>query len=168
MKKALLLLALPLRWLFTWIVALIILFEEWGWEPLQRVLHKLVQVLRLQKLEAWLQTLPPYAALVALAVPSLMLLPAKLAAFALIGRGHLFWGGMVFIAAKLIGTAVIARVFSIVLPRLMELPWFAKVYGAWKRWKDALMARIRATPLWQQGKAIKARVAALLRSWFKA
>ncbi len=145
-----------------------ILFEEWGWEPLQRLLRRVVHLLHLQKLEAWLQTLPPYAALVVLAAPSLMLLPAKLAAFALISNGQLFWGGMVFVAAKLIGTAVIARVFGIVQPSLMQLAWFAQLYLGWKRWKDALLAHIRATPAWQQAKAFKAHIAAKLHQWFKA
>jgi hypothetical protein len=125
MKTLILLLTFPLRWLFTWVFALVILFEEWGWEPLQRLLRHLVNLLRLQRVEAWLQTLPPFAALLALALPSLMLLPAKLAAFALIARGRIFWGGVVFVTAKLIGTAVIARVFSIVQPSLMQLHWFA-------------------------------------------
>jgi hypothetical protein len=168
MKKLILTLTFPLRWLFTWAIAWVILFEEWGWEPLQRLLRRVIILLRLQRLEAWLQSLPPYAALVALALPSLMLLPAKLAAFSLIARGQLFWGGVIFVAAKLIGTAVIARVFSIVQPSLMQLPWFAVVYSAWKRWKDALIARIRATPAWQQAKVFKARTAAMLRTWFKA
>jgi hypothetical protein len=87
MKKILYFITAPLRWLFTWALALVILFEEWGWEPLQRLLKRMVLLLRLQRLEMWLQNLPPYAALAALAVPSLMLLPAKLAAFALIGKG---------------------------------------------------------------------------------
>jgi hypothetical protein len=168
MQKALLFLIFPLRWLFTWAVALVILFEEWGWEPLQRLLHRIVALLHLQKLEAWLRTLPPYAAMVALALPSLMLLPAKLAAFALLARGQIFWGSMVFIAAKLIGTAVIARIFSIVQPSLMQLGWFARIYTAWKRWKDALLARIRATPAWQRAKAFKARLSATMRALFKA
>jgi hypothetical protein len=168
MKKALLFLAAPLRWLFTWLLALVILFEEWGWEPLQRLPRRIVLLLRLQKLEIWLQTLPPYAAFVALAVPSLMLLPAKLAAFALISKGHVIWGGMVFVAAKLIGTAVIARVFSIVQPSLMKLDWFARIYTAWKRWKDALLAKVCSTRAWQQAKALRVRVSVILRSWFKA
>lgn len=168
MKKLIQILTFPLRWLFTWALALVILFEEWGWEPLQRLLRQVVHLLRLQKLEAWLQTLPPYAALLALALPSLMLLPAKLAAFALLSKGHVIWGGMVFVAAKLIGTAVIARIFSIVQPSLMQLAWFARGYTAWKRWKDALLVHVRSTRAWQQGKAMKVRISSLLRSWFKA
>jgi hypothetical protein len=112
--------------------------------------------------------LPPYAALAALALPSLMLLPAKLAAFALIGKGYVVWGGMVFIAAKLVGTAVIARVFQIVQPSLMQLAWFAYAYNTWKRWKDALLEQVRSTRAWQSGKALKARITAAMRSWFKA
>lgn len=168
MLNSLKILTLPLHWLFTWLIALVILFEEWGWEPLQRMLRHIVDLLRLQKVEVWLQTLPPYASLAALAVPSFLLLPAKLAAFALIGKGHIIMGGIVFIAAKLIGTAVIARIFSIVQPSLMQLAWFASIYSAWKRWKDALLAHIRSTSAWQRAKAFKARIAAKLRQWFKA
>jgi hypothetical protein len=167
MKKALLFLTFPLRWFFTWLLALVILFEEWGWEPLQYLLRRIVLLLRLQKLEIWLQTLPPYAAFVALALPSLMILPAKLAAFALISKGHVIWGSMIFVAAKLIGTAVIARVFSIVQPSLMQLAWFKRIYTAWKRWKDALLTKVRSTRAWQQGKALKASITRQLRSWFK-
>lgn len=168
MKTALRWLMAPLRWIFTWVVALVIIFEEWGWEPLQRLLRAVVSLLGLRRLEGWLQGLPPYVALAALALPSLMLLPAKLAAFALIGRGQVVLGGIVFITAKLLGTAVIARVFSLVQPQLMQLPWFAHIYSAWKRWKDALLAQVRSTRAWQQAKAVKAQVASLLRQWFKA
>ena len=168
MKNLLLMATAPLRWLFTWAIALVILFEEWGWEPLQRLLRQLVLLLRLQKFEAWLARLPPYAALIALALPSALVLPAKLAAFALIGKGHIVWGTAIFIAAKLIGTALIARIFSIVQPSLMQLAWFARAYSAWKRWKDALLTRLRGTPAWQSAKAFKARVASQLRQWFKA
>ncbi len=158
----------PLRWLLYWVIALVIVFEEWGWEPLQRLLRRFVHVLRLQKLDAWLQSLPPYAALVALAVPSALLLPAKLAAFALIGKGYIFAGGVVFVAAKLLGTAVIARIFSVVQPSLMQLAWFARLYGAWKRWKDALLMHVRSTRAWRAARALKARVFEKLRLWFKA
>jgi hypothetical protein len=158
----------PLRWLGVWVFALVILFEEWGWEPLQRMLRSIVSLLRLQRLELWMQTLPPYAALLALALPSLMLLPAKLTAFALIRQGHVIWGGIVFIAAKLVGTAVIARVFQIVQPSLMQLAWFAYTYNKWKRWKDALLEQVRSTRAWQSGKALKARITAAMRLWFKA
>ena len=30
-----------LRWLLTWFVVLVILFEEWGWEPLERLASQL-------------------------------------------------------------------------------------------------------------------------------
>ncbi len=158
----------PLRWMLSWAMALVILFEEWGWQPLQLLLRSLVHLLRLQRIESWLQTLPPYASLIALALPGLMLLPAKLAAFALIAKGYVVWGGMVFVTAKLIGTAVIARIFNIVLPSLMQMEWFASIYTAWKRWKDDLLARVRSTRIWQSGKALKIRVSTTVRGWFKA
>ncbi len=48
-----------LRWLFMWTMALVILFEEWGWESLQRLLSRVVHGLHLYKPKSWLQELPP-------------------------------------------------------------------------------------------------------------
>ena len=66
--------------LAAWPLALLILFEEWGWEPLQRGMVRLGHALGLQGLEARIRTLPPYAALAVFLVPSLLLLPVKLLA----------------------------------------------------------------------------------------
>ena len=79
------------RWLkrlAAWPLALVILFEEWGWEPLQRGLARLGRALGLAWLEAAIGRLPPYAALAVLLLPSLLLLPVKLSALWLIGRSQ--------------------------------------------------------------------------------
>src|SRR3954471_22353060 len=87
--------------LLRWPIALLILFEEWGWEPLQRALVRLSERLHLRWLEPRIRALPPYAALALFMVPAALLLPVKLLALAAIARGHVVMGAMVIVGAKI-------------------------------------------------------------------
>ena len=73
----------PLRGLVRLVLALVILFEEWGWEPLQRAMAAIGRLPVLRQLEAVVRRLPPYLALVVFFLPGLMLLPIAYATFVL-------------------------------------------------------------------------------------
>jgi hypothetical protein len=108
----------PLRWLKNagaLLVALLILFEEWGWEPLQAALGRLARLPILARLERWIERLPPAGALVMFFVPALGLLPVKIGALWLIGAGHPGLGLALIVAAKVVGTAIVARLFRLTL-----------------------------------------------------
>lgn len=152
-----------LRHLFGGLVALVILFEEWGWEPLQSALARIAHWPPLAWFERRLAALPPYAALAVFAVPGLALLPVKLVALAFIARGHALLGVLVIVAAKLVGTAIVARLFSLLQPALMQLGWFAQGYLRWTTWKERLLARARASAAWRAGRRIKRWVRMALR-----
>jgi hypothetical protein len=147
-----------LRASWQWPLALLILFEEWGWEPLQRALAWLGQKLGLTAVAAWIQRLPPYAALALFAIPALALLPIKLLALWLIGQGRALLGALVILATKLIGTAVVARLFTLTQPALMRLAWFARLYARWSAWKESLLAWVRASVAWRSARALRRRV----------
>lgn len=141
-----------------WLLALLILFEEWGWEPLQRALAWVGRLPGLRWLERRIQTLPPYAALALFLLPTLMLLPVKLLALWFIGQGKVLSGTLVILSAKLVGTAIVARLFSLTQPALMQLAWFARAYTRWVGWKDALLTQVRATWPWRLGRLLKRRM----------
>ncbi|MBA2672663.1 hypothetical protein [Ramlibacter sp.] len=143
--------------LLSWPLALVILFEEWGWEPLQRLFVRLAHALGLQWLEARIRALPPYAALALFLLPTLSLLPVKLLALWLIGQGQLLWGTLVIVAAKLVGTAILARLFTLTRHALLRLAWFAVLYARWTRFKEALLAQVRASWPWRAGRVLKRR-----------
>lgn len=151
------------------VLGLLILFEEWGWEPLQRALARLGQLPVLRHLESLVARLPPHAALVVFLLPALLLLPVKLAALALIAKGQRLLGLAVIVLAKLLGTAVVARLFTLTRPALMQLPWFARWHGRWLAWKDGLLARVRASWAWRTGRVLRRQalrtVRALLARW---
>lgn len=151
----------PLRLL----LALLILFEEWGWEPLQRLMARLAQLPLLRRLDTLIARLPPHAALVVFVVPGLLLLPVKIGALWLIGRGQHLLGLGLIVAAKLVGTAVVARLFTLTQPALMRLPWFATLYRRWASWKQALLAWVRGSAAWQALHALRLRARESLRAW---
>jgi hypothetical protein len=144
-----------LRALATGVLALLILFEEWGWEPLQRALARLGRLPLLRQAEAAIGRAPPRWALLVLLLPTLLLVPVKLLALWAIGQGHRLLGLLVIVLAKLVGTAVVARLFALTQPALMQLPWFARLYGRWLAWKQALLAQVRASWAWRSGRAVK-------------
>src|SRR5262249_54439763 len=102
-----------------------------------------------RSIERGIAALPPYAALAVFFAPSLALIPVKLCALWLIAKGHAFLGVTVIVIAKIAGTAVVARLFMLTKPALMKLAWFARLYTRWTAWKDALVARVRASAAWQ-------------------
>lgn len=141
---------------FKALLALLILFEEWGWEPLQRVLARIGRWPGFRWIEGWVRGLPPCAALALLAVPALALLPVKLAALWAIRQGHALLGLAVILAAKLLGTALVARLFTLTQPALMRLGWFARAYARWSGWKARLLTWVRASAPWRWARGVKA------------
>ncbi len=131
------------------VLALLLIFEEWGWEPLARLMGYLARLPLWARMESFIRRLPPYGALVAFFVPALMLLPVKLLALYWIGNGHTVLGVVVVISAKMVGTAAVARLFALTQPALMQLAWFARLYGRWMPWKNALIARFKSTAVWR-------------------
>lgn len=146
------------------LLALVIMFEEWGWKPLAALLAQLARLQPVAALEARIMALPPYPSLLVFALPSLLLFPLKLVSLWLIATGHLVLASLLFIAAKVVGTALLARIFQLTQPRLMQLAWFARLYDVVIPWKDALVHRVKETPAWQAMAGLKARLKALAKA----
>ncbi|TDP72394.1 hypothetical protein [Roseateles toxinivorans] len=147
-----------------WLLALLILFEEWGWAPLSRLMARIGALPLFRQIERWVGGLPPYAALALFIVPTVLLLPVKLLALWLIGIGRAGLGLAVIVLAKLVGTAVMARLFQLTQPALMRLAWFARLYTRWLAWKTALLAQVRASRAWHELKRAR-RLAR--RAWLR-
>jgi hypothetical protein len=141
----------------------VLLFEEWGWEPLAAVFGRLARLPLWGWLERKITQLAPMPALLVIAVPMLTLLPVKLLALFLFGKGQTALGLFLLLGAKLVGTALMARLFQLTQPALMQLGWFARWYPRWKNWKDGVLAEIRLSAPWRAGQRAK-RVA---RAWWK-
>jgi hypothetical protein len=146
-----------LRWTAQIVLALLILLEEWGWQPLADLLGRLARWRPWARLETAIARLPPYAALVAFALPSALLLPLKFLALFLIAKGQLILAGLLFAAAKVGATALVARLFLLTRPALMQIGWFAWGYEAFIPWKNALEDYVRSSYVWRVGRIWKER-----------
>lgn len=152
------LLAIPAAlWLFV---------EEWLWDAMLALTGALSKLPPIRWVESQITKLPAYAALVAFLIPVAVLLPFKLAAFWLIAHGKGFLGAVVFIVAKIIGTAFLARIFALTKPALMTIGWFARSYTAIIAFKQRVYTYVRELPVYQ---AIRQRARVLKRqvkSWW--
>jgi hypothetical protein len=151
------------------VAALIVLFEEWGWRPLSDFLARLAKYAPVAAVERWIAALPPYAALVTIALPTTLLLPLKFVAVWLLANEHFASATLLFFGAKVASTALIARVFILTKPALMRIGWFARLYNWFVPWKDALFAQIRASRIWRYGRMLKTRIKLeIARQWNRA
>lgn len=151
------------------VLALLILLEEWGWRPLADLLGRFARWQPWARLETGIARLPPYAALVVFVVPTLFLLPLKFLAVFLIAKGYFLLAGLLFAVAKVVATALVARLFMLTQPALMQIGWFAWGYDTVMPWKDALVERVRASLVWRMGRLWKEQakraLAAAWRPW---
>jgi hypothetical protein len=139
------------------VLALLILLEEWGWRPLGDLLGRLARWQPWARIESAIARLPPYAALVAFALPTLLLLPLKFLALFLIAKGQLVLAALLFAAAKVVATALVARLFVLTQPALMQIGWFAWCYDRFMPWKEALAAYVRSSWVWRTARLWKER-----------
>jgi hypothetical protein len=138
--------------------ALIVLFEEWGWRPLMDLMGWIARFRVIAKLELWIASLPPYASLLVFVLPTTILLPLKFIAMWLLAQGQVMAAGGLFIGAKIVSTALVARIFMLTKPALMRIAWFARAYTWFIPWKDALFAQIRASWVWRYGRMVKTAI----------
>lgn len=150
------------------LVALLLLFEEWGWRPLSNLLAQLARFRVWALAELWIAGLPPYGALIALGIPSAILIPAKFIGVYFLATGHLITAAVVLVLAKIASTALIARIFLLTKPALMQIGWFQRGYDIFVPWQEALFAWIRSSWVWRYGRIVKWRVGGYLRRTWKA
>ena len=139
---------------FLVLLAIIFLIEAWLWRHLEPVVASIVAWIPLRalkaRLAAWIETIPPPAALIVFVVPGILLFPLKLVTLWLLAQKQLIAAGAVFTFAKLLGLGVTAFVFEATRPKLMQMAWFRWVYEhvlmalAWAhRLADPVKHRVR-------------------------
>lgn len=154
-----------LRGLLLGLAAAVLFIEEWGWRPLSAWIARLARWPVVARLEARLRTASPRVALGLFLVPALLLFPIKLLALWFMNRGHLGFGLGVVIVAKLLGTALVGRLFILVEPQLMQFRWFACVLDWWRAIKKRLTLRLRRSAVWRAAHAVSQRARRWLSRW---
>lgn len=159
-----------LRWLWRGVrgvlltlAALVLFLEEWGWRPLTAWAARLAAWPPLARLERRIVALPPAGALALFLVPAVALFPVKLAALWLIHLGHATLGVLVIVAAKLLGTALVGRLFILTERQLQTFGWFARSLAWWRVTKARVRAALVRSRSWRVARALGRRWRGVLR-----
>jgi hypothetical protein len=114
------------------LLAIIFLIEAWLWDHLEPVVARLVALLPLRAFKQWLaeriDTLSPAMTLIVFIVPVIPLFPLKLVGLWLLA--HEYWISAIatIVFAKFLGVGVAAFVFDVTRDKLLEMPWFERLY----------------------------------------
>jgi hypothetical protein len=83
----------------------------------------------LPRLRRYIVRLGPYQSLAVLAIPTSLVEPLKLVAVAVAGEGHWITGTVMIIAAYATSILLVERLFQIVKPKLLTIPWFERLWA---------------------------------------
>lgn len=142
--------------------ALLFLAEEWLWVRALRFFAWLDRRPAMRWIERRLAALPAAVALVVLCVPIVLLFPFKVFGLWLMGTGRFFTGCAVMLAAKVVSTGIVARIFIACRPQLMEMAWFARLYAWLVDTRDRIHAWLAAHPGWHGARRAMRRMRATL------
>ena len=144
------------RWWKRWLTApliliasLVIWIEETLWDSLKWLTAKIALLKWVQWIESLIRKLPPYATIIVFLLPLTILFPFKLLAVYWLTQGHWVASLAVIIAAKVLGTAIEARMFVICKPQLMSINWFRRLHDWLIQIIDRVHAALHALPLYQ-------------------
>jgi hypothetical protein len=150
---------------FVWLAAVIFLIEEAIWDWTAGFMARLGALRAVHAVEKRIGALPARWAFVAFILPSSIFVPAKLLGLHAIASGHWLVGSGIFVFAKIAGFALFSRIFNLTRPTLMQLAWFARIYGRVMYYRNRIHAFLDSWPLYQR---IKLRLRAALASFKSA
>jgi hypothetical protein len=98
-----------------------------------------------------IRQLHPYYCLLLLAIPAAIVEPLKMTGLLVVGTGHWIDGAAILGFAYILGFFLVSRLFRIVQPKLLALPWFRRG-RAWilnfsHKMFDEVMEKYRAHPI---------------------
>ena len=136
--------------------------------PLFRPLLALLSGLRIfGVIGDWMGRLPPYAALVALAVPFVIIEPFKAFALYWFGIGHFVQGGVLYVLGHLASILIVDRLYHAAHEPLMRIGWFKRLMT----WLDDLrrlaLDWARSTAVWQASARLANNVKATVKGWLR-
>jgi hypothetical protein len=135
-----------------WILlALVFLFEAWLWEHLRPLVARVVDLIAWERLKkrvaAAIEHLPPYPTLLIFLIPVILLFPLKLLGLWMLAHGSWLGAMAVLALAKIVSMGVMAFIFEVTRPKLLQLGWFRWLYEhilVWLEKAHALIDPIKA------------------------
>lgn len=156
-----------LKYLFTLLMFVVILFEEAFWSVFEALSGFFERFKLVRKLEDFVAARHPATCLALFLIPVTLMLPFKFVGVWLIARGHTLEGLFMFVSAKATGTFLAARLFAITKSKLLSIRWFAYCFEKFTAWKDGVKNYIHATASYRAYRAWRLAVDAKFAAIFK-
>ena len=137
-------LTLPLAALAT----IVVLFDDLVRSAVKPAVAWLASLEPIRRIEAAVARLPPYPTLALFLIPMAVIWPIKLYALYLIGLGHVTYGALAFVAAKVVGIGLAERLFALSRDKLLSIGWFAKGYFFVIAVRDRVHLYLKGTRWW--------------------
>lgn len=137
------------------LLAIFLIIEEWLWDLLTAFGHSLFRWLNLEQFEQWLRQTKPTIALVAFSIPLLIVAPINIVAFKLIANGLILQGILTEVLAKLLGTLLVARVFTLTKPQLLSFAFLNIVYTTITHWLHWAHDKVTETSVYRWMKQLR-------------
>ena len=150
---------------FGMLLALWVLAEDAFWGVFERFTAWMSRWKWLKTLEHHLAACPPYVALSLFILPGVVLLPFKLLGLWLMGNQQHMLGVMTFVLAKVVGTALGARLFVVLKPTLMSMPWFSRFWTGFVAWKTKVVAFAKTSYTYRFLVVLKKRLSRFKQRW---
>jgi len=140
------------------VAAAVLLFEEWFWDRSTALAARLGRLPVLHAIEAWIRRRSRWQALALFVLPLVVIYPLKAVALYAMTHSSMSLGVVTFIAAKLIATAVFARLYQLTEPAIITIGWVRRGRNAFLRWRAFMHAWLNAQPAYRAARdMIRAR-----------
>lgn len=139
-----------------WFLVAFWMLEELLWDVLNWIEERIAFLRFVQIAEKWVSVRSPWQAAVLMLTPAAVLFPAKVLGLWFLAHGHALAGLGIILLAKVIGTAIVARMYRLCKDALMTLTWFAWCHHQVMR----ISVWVRTTDAWQTAMQWKAQVRA--------
>jgi hypothetical protein len=157
-----------LRGIFAVFAAIWMVIEEWIWDRLVTAMKWVARLPVIRRLEAHITKLSPKAAMALFVVPWLLLLPAKILGLWFLSTGHAVLGVLVFLVAKVAGTALLARLFTLTRGSLLQIGWFRRLYEWFTALRDRLYQYVKSLRAYQVTRAWMSAMRTRMRAFWRA
>jgi hypothetical protein len=140
------------------LAACVLVFEEWIWNHASAVLRRIGRLLPFRWIEGWVRRRTPAQALALYVLPVLVVLPLKGFALGVIGHGHVALGFAILFLDKVIGTAVLARLWQITEPAITTYDWIRRGRDGFLRLRRRLYRWLHQQTVYRSTRALLERM----------
>ena len=152
---------------FVFIATLYIFFEEWLWFRLLKVMKTIAAWPVIRNIENVLRNQNKWVSLAVFIIPELSFIPVKLAVVWLMGNNHAFSGVILFIAAKITGTALFAWMWEVTEAKITQFVWVCWVRDTILKIRTWAHNWIQQQPAYHRTKELIAQLKAKKEHWAK-